>query len=62
MAQTQKLRCLPKQAPLTDGTSETQNRIANMASSSQTLGPNYSPGRKIPFTLENREILNNFHV
>lgn len=26
------------------------------------LGPNYNQGRKIPFTLENREILNNFHV
>lgn len=62
MAQTQKLSCLPKQAPLTHGTGATQNRIANMAGSSPPLGPNYDRGRKIPFTLENREILNNFHV
>lgn len=34
MAQTQKLNCLPKQAPLTDGTCETLDRMVSVAGSS----------------------------
>lgn len=53
MAQTQKLSCLPKQAPVTDGTCETLDRMVSVAGSSLPPGPNYGQGRKFFFLLEN---------
>lgn len=52
MAQTQKLSCLPKQAPLTHGTGATQNRIANMAGSSPPWAPTIIRAGKFPLPLK----------
>lgn len=52
MAQTQKLSCLPKQAPLTHGTGATQNRIANMAGSSPPRAPTIIGAGKFPLPLK----------